>query len=75
MEPDEWDSGWPVWRDDGRMVEVDLGQHRRAQGKLYFEDTGRDDDGEYPIWMLRLADGSLMSFVDHERWRFLTATK
>lgn len=67
----EWtETEWPDWQDTGKRVEIQFADGRLACGRLEAEEffTGED---EVPVFTLRGDDGTLHSFVDHKRWRFL----
>ena len=69
----EWNAGWPGWRDDGRTVEIELEDGTTLVGELCHDDTGRDEDGEFPLWLVDLNNGlgERVEFTVAERWRFV----
>lgn len=67
---EEWNTGWPTWDDDGKLVEI-LKSGNRIVGRLHIEDTGFYWDGEeYPIWEVIDHHGAEHSFVSATSWRF-----
>lgn len=61
-----WSDGWPGWRDGGRPVEIEVGG-KKFSGRLIVEPDCQDEIECF----LKLADGSVRSFADNDRWRFL----
>jgi hypothetical protein len=69
----DWGEDWPAeWRDVGRRVELLLEDGSTVTGTLEAEEffTGED---EIPIFTVRTDDGRGISFVDHEKWRYVDA--
>lgn len=70
-----WGDEWPDWTDAGRSVEITLKGGSTVVGVLTYEDFATDGADEYPLWKVRLIDGTAVDFVDHERWRFVAQDK
>lgn len=67
---DQCDS-WPYWGDNGRQVELSLADGTSLKGTLEIIDQTPGPD-EVPIFEVIDTAGKRHSFVDHERWRYLT---
>lgn len=68
---EEWNTGWPTWDDDGKLVEILTESGDRVVGGLHIEDTGSYGDGEeYPIWAVIDHHGAEHSFAFATSWRF-----
>ena len=61
---------WPEWRDDGRGVEIWVGSEKFT-GTLHCDDVGFDGEDEFPIWVIRMDDGTERTFADNDSWCFL----
>jgi len=65
-----WGDAWPDWQDAGNRVELTMQDGTKIVGVLEFDDFSPGPD-EQPYWHVRLDNGSTVSFVDHEEWRFI----
>jgi hypothetical protein len=67
----DWGEGWPTeWRDVGKRVELMLADGSCIIGTLEAEEFFTGDD-EIPVFTVRADDGRELSFVDHEKWRYV----
>lgn len=62
---------WPFWGDGGRRVELALKDGATLQGTLEIVDQTPGPD-EIPLFEVVDDDGKHHSFVDHDKWRYLT---
>ena len=67
-----WNQGWPGWQDLGRrvIVETNADTGETIAGRLFHEDTARDDDGEFPIFLIDIGGGKWVEFANFDNWRF-----
>jgi hypothetical protein len=68
-----WSAPWPQWKDSGRRIAIRLKDGQEFEGELYLEDMVTDGEGEdYPVWDIRMDDGTQRTFADNKEWRFLS---
>ena len=61
---------WPDWKDDRKRVEI-IVDGEVFIGELRADDFGFDGEDEFPIWTIRMDDGTERTFADNDSWRFV----